>query len=111
MEEKPKQRALFVPTQTCAVAIRTADQLLVGLLHARPHKRLKDELNGNSDHYLALTAAKVYDGAGTRLLYESSVVLLDSASIVTVTPLSAVAKTEAAWSSLLESSENSDPDE
>ena len=51
------------------------------------------------------TAARVYDAAGTRLLYESSVVLLDSASIVTVTPLSAVAQTEAAWSTLLESDE------
>ena len=95
------QRPLFVPTETCAVAIRTADQLLVGLLHARPQKRLKDELNGNSDHFVALTSARVFDGAGSRLLYESGVVLLDSASIVAVTPLSAVSGTEGAWSKLL----------
>ena len=110
MQDKPStQRPLFVPTETCPVAIRTADQLLVGNLHARPQKRLKDELNGNSEHFLALTAARVYDGAGSRLLYESSVVLLDSASIVSVTPLSAVTETEAAWSKLLESNEPSDP--
>ena len=29
-----KQRPLFVPTETMAVAVRTPDQLLVGFLHA-----------------------------------------------------------------------------
>ena len=48
MHPKPDQRPLFVPTETVAVAVRTSDQLLVGFLHARPQKRLKDELNGNS---------------------------------------------------------------
>ena len=79
---------LFVPTETMAVAVRTPDQLLVAL-HARPQKRLKDELNGNSDHFVALTAPGLRR-RGSRLLYESSVVLLDSGSIVSVTPLSAV---------------------
>lgn len=102
MQEKSTQRPLFVPTETCAVAVRTADQLLVGLLHARPQKRLKDELNGNSDHFLALTGARVYDGAGSRLLYESTVVLIDNASIVSVTPLTAVSGGEGAWTTLLE---------
>ena len=101
MSAKSAPRPLFVPTETVAVAIRTADQLLVGFMHARPQKRLKDELNGNSDHFVAVTGARVYDGAGTRLLYESSVVLLDSASIVTVTPISAVSPREAAWAKLL----------
>ena len=85
-----------------AVAVRMPDQLLVGFLHARPQKRLKDELNGNSDHFLALTSARVYDGAGSRLLYESSVVLLDSGSIVSVSPISAIGPAEAAWSKLLD---------
>ena len=94
-------RPLYVPTQTTAAAVRTIDQLVVGLLHARPQKRLKDELNGNSDLYLAVTAARVYDIAGTRLLYEAAVVLLASAHIISVTPLAAVRPGEAAWSSLL----------
>jgi len=101
MQDKPTQRPLFVPTETIAVAVRTPDQLLVGFLHSRPQKRLKDELNGNSDHFLALTAVRDYDGAGSRLLYESSVVLLDSGSIVSVTPLNAIGPTAAAWSKLL----------
>jgi hypothetical protein len=103
MQEKSTQRPLFVPTETSPVAILTAHQLLVGFLHARPQKRLKDELNGNSDHFLALTTARVYDPTGTRLLYESSVVLLDSGSIISVTPLSALTESDGAWSKLLES--------
>ena len=101
MQTKPGQRPLFVPTATTAVAIRTPDQLLVGFMHARPQKRLKDELNGNSDHFVAVTSARVYDGAGSRLLYESSVVLLDSGSIVSVTPISAVQSSDGLWSKLL----------
>lgn len=101
MQTKSGPRPLFVPTETTAVAIRTPDQLLVGFMHARPQKRLKDELNGNSDHFVAVTSARVYDGAGSRLLYESSVVLLDSGSIVSVTPVNAVHSTEGLWSKLL----------
>ena len=94
-------RPLFVPTETAGVAVRTADQLIVGLLHAHPHKRLKDELNGTSDRYLALTEARVYDSGGNRLLYEASVVLMASTHIVSVTPLSAVRPGECSWSALL----------
>lgn len=94
-------RPLFVPTETTGVAVRTADQLIVGLLHAHPHKRLKDELNGTSDRWLAVTMARVYDAAGSRLLYESGVVLVASAHIVSVTPLSAVRPGECSWSALL----------
>jgi hypothetical protein len=111
MQEKSTQRPLFVPTETVAVAVRTADQLLVGYLHARPQKRLKDELNSNSDHFLALTGARVYDAEGSRLLYESSVVLLDNASIVTVTPLSALGPAEAAWSNLMAAAAADDEEE
>jgi len=103
MQEKSTQRPLFVPTETSPVAILTAHQLLIGFLHARPQKRLKDELNGNSDHFIALTTARVFDPTGTRLLYESSVVLLDSGSIISVTPLSAITEGDGAWSKLLES--------
>jgi hypothetical protein len=110
MEAKSTQRPLFVPTQKVAVAVRAGDQLLVGFLHARPHKRLKDELNGNSDHFVALTRARVYDGAGSRLLYESSVVLLDGASIVSVTPLSAVGPAAGAWADLLVAKDEEDSD-
>src|SRR5688572_8373597 len=94
-------RPLFVPTETTGVAVRTLDQLVIGLLHARPQKRLKDELNGNSDRYIAVTAARVYDAAGTRLLYEAAVVLLASDHIVSVTPLAAVRHGEAGWAALL----------
>ena len=102
MDDAPTTRPLFVPTQTTAVAVRTLDQLIIGLLHARPQKRLKDELNGNSDRFVAVTAARVYDAAGTRMLYESAVVLLAGDHIVSVTPLAAVRHGQAAaWAELL----------
>ena len=94
-------RPLFVPTQPTGVAVRTTDQLVIGLMHARPQKRLKDELNGNSDRYVAITAARVYDAAGSTLLYESAVVLLASDHIVSVTPLAAVRHGEAGWAQIL----------
>jgi len=100
-DANPTARPLFVPTQTTAVAVRTPDQLVIGLMHARPQKRLKDELNGNSDRYIAITAARVYDAAGTRLLYESAVVLLASDHILSVTPLAAVRHGEAGWAEIL----------
>jgi hypothetical protein len=100
-EPSAAARPLFVPTQTTAAAVRTVDQLIIGLLHARPQKRLKDELNANSDRYVAVTAARVYDAAGSRLLYESAVVLLANDHVVSVTPLAAVRQGEAAWSSIL----------
>ena len=95
--------SLRIPTETVTAVLRTDDQLIVGQLHSHPQKRLKDELNGNSDHFIALTTARVFDPTGTRLLYESSVVLLDSGSIISVTPLSAITEGDGAWSKLLES--------
>jgi hypothetical protein len=100
-EPTASSRPLYVPTQTTAAAIRTHDQLVIGLLHARPQKRLKDELNANSEPYIAVTAARVYDSAGSRLLYEAAVVLLAGEHIVSVTPLAAVRPTEGAWSTLM----------
>src|SRR5688572_26074259 len=90
-----------VSKESIAVAIRTTDQLIVGLLHARPKKRLKDELNTNSDHFLAVTEARVYDASGSRLLYDASCVLLASTFVVSVTPLSAASSADAAWAGVL----------
>lgn len=100
-EVTTSQPAHAVSKEQIAVAIRTPDQLIVGLVHARPKKRLKDELNTNSDHFMAVTDARVYDAGGSRLLYESSCVLLASASVVSVTPLSAVSSADAAWGGVL----------
>ena len=78
--------------------IRTADQLVVGQLHSHPQKRLKDEMNHVSDRFIAVTAARVYDAAGSRLLYETSFLLLSNAHLVSVTPVSAVTEMgDAAW--------------
>jgi hypothetical protein len=69
-----------VAKESIAVLGRTADQLVVGHIHARLQKRLKDEKNGVSDRFLAVTAARVYDAGGTRLLYEATFLLVQSSS-------------------------------
>ncbi len=90
MDDKAALFTNHVTKESIAVLLRTPDQLIVGQLHARPQKRLKDEMNHVSDRFVALTAARVYDAAGTRMLYEASFVLLSNAHIVSITPLSAV---------------------
>jgi hypothetical protein len=89
MDEKPLF-STHVTKESIAAILRTQDQLIVGQLHARPQKRLKDEMNHVSDRFIALTEARVYDASGTRFLYETGFLLLSNAHIVSITPVSAV---------------------
>jgi hypothetical protein len=98
----PTPVAARIATETIAAVVRTPDQLIVGQLHARPKKRLKDEMNHVSDRFIAVTAARVYDASGTRMLYETSFLLLSNAHIVSITPMSAVTRFgEVEWASAL----------
>lgn len=97
MSEHPAFSA-HVPKESIAAVVRTVDLLIVGQLHARPQKRLKDEMNHTSDRFMAITGAKVYDAAGVRLLYETAFLLVANAHVVTITPLDAVTQLgEAGW--------------
>jgi hypothetical protein len=82
--------AMKVPTDMIGVVIRTTDQLIVGYLHASPKKRLKDQLNHNSERYSAITQARVYDPSRRQFLYEVKFLLLANEHIVTVTPQDAL---------------------
>jgi hypothetical protein len=86
----PEPTPFRIATETIAAVVRTPDQLIVGQLHARPQKRLKDEMNHVSDRFIAVTAARVHDVSGTRLLYETSFLLLANAHVVSITPVSAL---------------------
>lgn len=87
-----------IPKSTIAAMVRTADQLIVGQLHVDPNKRLKDEMNIVSHRYIAITDARVYDAAGSRLLHEASFMLVSNAHIVSVTPLSGIPEAcDAIW--------------
>lgn len=87
----------LVQKDSIDAVVRTVDQIIVGRLHVRPTKRLKDELNLMNERFIAVTGARVYDGAGTRLLYETAVVLVSCSYIVTVAPLESVSTPDAAW--------------
>lgn len=89
-EVKAQYLSPRVAKESVAAAVRTADQLIVGRLHVRPQKRLKDELNVINERYIAVTDARVYDAAGARLLYTTSFLLVANAEIVTVAPLDAL---------------------
>lgn len=97
----PGPRPLHVATEAIPAAVRTEDQLLVGRVHVHPGKRLKDELNLNSDRYVAVTGVRVYDREGRRLLYESDCVLVARDHVVSVTPLSEVDGGEGDWAAIL----------
>lgn len=89
-EAAPRYLSRRVAKESVAAAVRTPDQLIVGQLHVRPQKRLKDELNVINERYIAVTDARVYDAAGAKLLYSTSFLLVANAQIVTVTPVDAI---------------------
>ena len=89
MNEHPSCSA-HVAKESIAAVVRTADQLIVGQVHARPQKRLKDEMNHVSDRFMAITDARVYDAGGNRLLFETGFILVSNAHIVSIAPVSAV---------------------
>jgi hypothetical protein len=89
MTEHPSFSA-HVAKESIAAVVRTADQLIVGQVHARPSKRLKDEMNHVSDRFIAITDARVYDSSGSRLLFETAFILVSNAHIVSIAPVSAV---------------------
>lgn len=102
MDEKSEHPDPRVVKESVGALVRTADQLIVGQLHVRPKKRLKDELNVISEHYIAITEARVYNATGGDLLYTASVLLVSTAHIVTVTPLDAISESPGAiWRRLL----------
>jgi len=99
------EKSLFSPhvaKESIAAVIRTPDQLIVAQLHARPQKRLKDEMNHVSDRFIALTDARVYDSGGARLLCEAAFMLLSNAHIVSITPVSAIERCgDGEWSRVI----------
>ncbi len=89
---------LRIRKESVAVVLRMPDELIVGQLHVDPQKRLKDELNITRDRYVAVTAARVYDAAGSRLLHETTLMLVSTEHVMTVTPLDAIPEgCDAAW--------------
>src|SRR3712207_3327818 len=90
IDEKGKYFTQRISKDTLPAFIRTAEHVVVGHIHTRPDRRLKDELNEDSSRYLPITDAQVYDAASEKLLYHSSFMLIAYHHIVLISPLDAL---------------------
>jgi hypothetical protein len=79
-----------VNKESVAAAVRTTEHLIVGQIYVRPDKRLKDELNSGQERFVAVTDARVYDAAGSRMLFESSLLVVGYSHVIFISPLEAI---------------------
>lgn len=101
-DEKGKIFTQRVSKDAVVAAVRTADYFIVGDIHVRPDRRLKDELDTTQSRFLPVTEAEVYDAGGTQLLYRTSFMLVAYDQIIMVAPLEAFTEFGSApWQHLL----------
>ena len=84
-DEKGKIFTQVVSKQPVMVMIHTAQNIIHGSIHVRPDLRLKDELNGQREHFLAVTDAVIFDTQKNEL-YRSNFMLLNIDQIVWIIP-------------------------
>ena len=89
IDDKGKYYTQRITKDMMPAFLRTADQVIVGNIHMRPERRLKDELNEDNSRFLAVTNAHVYDAASEQLLYHSAFLLIAYAHLVMISPLEA----------------------
>lgn len=90
IDEKGKYFTQRIAKDTLPAFIRTNEQVIVGRIHTRPERRLKDELNDDTSRYLPVTDAQVYDASNEQLLYHSSLLLVAYQHILMISPLDAL---------------------
>lgn len=90
IDDKGKYFTPRVAKECLPALIRTADQIIVGEVHVRPERRLKDDLGDDRSRFLAVTDARVYTAADETLLYHSSFLLVSYQHIITLSPLEAI---------------------
>jgi len=89
IDDKGKYFTQRVAKDVLPAFIRTADQVIVGNIYARPDHRLKDELSEDSSRFLAVTDVRVYENGSERLLYHTALMLIAYEHIVMIGPLDA----------------------
>jgi hypothetical protein len=88
-DEKGKIFTQRVSKDVVVAVIRTVDYFIIGDVHVRPDRRLKDELDNTQSRFLPVTEAIVYDATGTQLLYRTNFMLLAYDQVIMVAPLDA----------------------
>jgi hypothetical protein len=85
VDQKGKFYTARVSKETAPVVIATATSIIQGSMHVMRESRLKDELN-NSERFVAITNAEVFDLSDQTRLYSSDVLLLNKDQIIWVMP-------------------------
>lgn len=84
-EDKGKIYTKVVTKSPVKVIVQTSTNRIIGMMHVRPGDRLKDTLV-NSDHFLAVTDAIIYDADGNRVVYETNFTAVNLNHILWVVP-------------------------
>lgn len=71
--------------------IRTAGKIIVGSVYVRPGNRLTDELNSDSEAFLPVTDARVYNAADESFLFQTAFLLAAYREILLIGELDALA--------------------
>ena len=84
-DEKGKIFTQVVSKEPVLVTIQTVNQIIRGSIHVRPESRVKDELNGGKENFIAVTDAVVYS-ANNEELYRCSFLVVNLTHIIWVIP-------------------------
>src|SRR5690606_23205464 len=85
IDAKGKTYTDIVRKDDISVLIQTTTNLVHGRVYLRPGLRLKDELNGTAENYIAVTGAEVYNANG-QILVRSDFLTLNKAHIIWIRP-------------------------
>ena len=85
IDAKGKTYTDIVRKDDISVLIQTITNLVHGRVYLRPGLRLKDELNGTAETFLAVTDAEVYNNNG-QVLVRSEFLTVNKAHIIWVRP-------------------------
>jgi hypothetical protein len=85
VDAKGKTYTDIVRKDEVPALIQTVANLIHGKIYLRPNLRLKDELNGASEQFIAVTDAEVYNANG-QVLVRSEFLTVSKAHIVWVRP-------------------------
>ena len=85
IDAKGKTYTDVVRKDDLAVLIQTVTNLVHGQIYLRPGLRLKDELNGTAEIFIAVTDAEVYNANG-QVLVHSQFLTVNKNHIVWIRP-------------------------
>lgn len=90
IDDRGKYFTPRISKDSIAVAIRTTEHIIIGHMYVQPDQRLKDEMNLNSERFLAITDASVYNSQGDMLLFETGFLIIASAQVIFIAPVDSI---------------------